>query len=149
MIRYEDALIYEINAHIVRSLEENLYRTHIGKFELYDAQGRFSAGKSTNGRLRVFDTVKCYDLRCELTPQDIIPGLGQNPERMILRYQTDVARKRNEHLFEITVVYVPPKGVVRAADEVGFEMIRRNVLYDKQQRGNFSKETFEWIFEAL
>ncbi|MBI2573753.1 hypothetical protein HYV86_07850 [Candidatus Woesearchaeota archaeon] len=161
-MEYPEHTIVRIHDRVVEALTEDIYRTHIGRFFITEVDGRFSIGTFRNGR-RLFlhePSIKRYELRCDFAERDVIPDLGQDPDRLILKYTYGPNQSQLERLFYASVGYkrqtqeglIPLEEIeydLREYDMIEFEMINRKTIGINSKRGQFTEETFRWVYEAL
>lgn len=151
-MEYPEPIIVGIHDFVAKTLENDLYQRHIGRFQVCSVYGKFQInGDKETTRLRLNPSfLESYDLRCELNPQETIPGVGQNYKRCILRHYRNAGTSGLEKHFDITLLCNTTTEMIKnAPEEIGFEMIRRIVDHDTTNKGKFTYATIMWISEQL
>lgn len=146
-------LIEQIHETVVAALEEDLYRTHIGRFRLQSASGEFHVGNYRDGKRVLVQpgTIERYELHLQLRVENI-SGAGNSVDDVGLIYHQEVIGQRIHRNVEVSFHYPQERGKETGAgalDLFGFELISRSMTYNHPERGRFVPEIFRWIYNQL
>ena len=144
--------IEEIHRTVVSALERDLYRTHVGRFKVKDAHGRFAVGNYTDGRhvLLVPDSIERYELHVDVQSEEV-PGAAKGVDDVGIIYDVTVADKLRKRGFEVSFHYPRKQGDESgsAYDFFGFDVINRKMDYNKSEQGTINWKTLRWICDQL
>ena len=140
-----------IHRTVVSALEKDLYSTHVGRFKVQDACGKFSVGNFTERRrvLIIPDAIERYELHLKLQDEEV-PGAANGVDNVGIIYDVTVADKIRKLGFEVSFHYPRKEGdKCGALDLFGFDMINRKMDYNKPERGTINWKTLKWIYDQL
>ncbi|HIG95767.1 TPA: hypothetical protein HA249_02655, partial [Candidatus Woesearchaeota archaeon] len=121
--------VTDIHEWVVNALEEDLYRKHVGRFEVQHGEGGFVLGSRSGleGQVHIGkgnSGIERYDLRLGLN-QEIVPGADQHPDYVTISYIKRPTGRDVRGLFEVHIGYAPSV----AADLLGqTDQWRWNIL---------------------
>ncbi len=142
----------EIHRTVVSALEKDLYRTHVGNFEVRDARGHFAVGGFTEGRrvLLVPDSIERYELHVDPKGEEV-PGAVKGVDGVGIIYDVTVADGLFKRGFEVSFHYPHKKGDESGSSYgfFGFDLINRKMDYNNPEQGNINWKTLQWIYDQL
>ena len=147
--------VTDIHEWVVNALEEDLYRKHVGRFEVQHGEGGFVLGSRSGleGQVHIGkgnSGIERYDLRLGLN-QEIVPGADQHPDYVTISYIKRPTGRDVRGLFEVHIGYAPSVAadLLGQTDQWRWNILTKTEASDKPRRGQITEATLDWIYDQL